>query len=304
LFGAPYDWRHILPYFARDHPGGPGFYRNLTQLIEKAVEKTGQPAVLITHSYGGPILHDFLTNYGASLGVNQAWKHKHLKSWIALAPAWSGTPKTWQTLIDGSPIPFLDETGKMSKTVTMTVPAVGYLSASESVADYYGDQVFVKVGTKEYGAKNFQEFLADAKLTQMLAMQKDMVKNHWTLSRKDSGGDPWVTTHVLYGTGVDTDSYWEFDQLEPIEADPDPDCIMSGRLDCFGGLPHAKNKGTMDGDGTLPSAALVAKCKTWPSSRGRIHEFKNIKHQDFLNNPEVLAEVFRILGADAATVVA
>ena len=79
LFGAPYDWR-----LGVSQP--KEFWTNLTQLVETAYNKSNQKVKFLTHSFGGCIIHRFLTEI-----TDPEWRKKYIHSAILSAPSFGGS---------------------------------------------------------------------------------------------------------------------------------------------------------------------------------------------------------------------
>lgn len=79
IFGAPYDWR-------RGVSQSEEFWTNLTQLVEIAFNKTNRKVKFLTHSFGGCIVHKFLTEM-----TNPEWRQKYIHSAVLSAPSFSGS---------------------------------------------------------------------------------------------------------------------------------------------------------------------------------------------------------------------
>lgn len=74
LFGAPYDFRIISNQDALQD-----YFKKLKILVEFAYKKNSKPIILIGHTLGGILINIFL-NYH----VNNNWKKKYIKSFIAI----------------------------------------------------------------------------------------------------------------------------------------------------------------------------------------------------------------------------
>ena len=72
--GYAYDWR-MGPI---DWSATGGYYSKLKSGFERLQARHGEPVVAISFSLGGPVLSTFLSSY-----VDQAWKDKHIKSWVS-----------------------------------------------------------------------------------------------------------------------------------------------------------------------------------------------------------------------------
>lgn len=63
-----------------------GFFQNMTNLVEHAVESNeGQAATIVAHSLGCLVSLSFLT------GKSQEWLDKHVSSLVAISAPWGGS---------------------------------------------------------------------------------------------------------------------------------------------------------------------------------------------------------------------
>lgn len=81
LFGAPYDFRFILDPQIRS-----AYFKQLQSLIEGACKRTGERAVIVTHSLGGIMLKWF-----ATVCVSQEWIDKHIERWVCISAPFGGS---------------------------------------------------------------------------------------------------------------------------------------------------------------------------------------------------------------------
>jgi lecithin-cholesterol acyltransferase len=98
IFGLPYDWRFGLTQ-SESH------WSNATGVIETAVNKTGEKAVLLGHSMGGFYIHNFLTRV-----TTPEWRAKYIDSAILIAPSLAGAGPAFAALWTRM-FPFMSELG-------------------------------------------------------------------------------------------------------------------------------------------------------------------------------------------------
>jgi len=91
LYGVPYDFRLILDDVVRAE-----FFGRIKYVIERAVRKSNEPCVLVTHSLGGVLFKWF-----ASTFVDDAWLAQHLHKWFCLNAPFGGTPLALRILFSG-----------------------------------------------------------------------------------------------------------------------------------------------------------------------------------------------------------
>lgn len=93
LYGAPFDWR-----YAPSRSGATAFQnfdRDLTALVEEAVQKTGLRAVLLGHSLGGLMLTNFLSR------KQRAWKEKHVEAFVPMSVPFGGAARSIKSILIG-----------------------------------------------------------------------------------------------------------------------------------------------------------------------------------------------------------
>merc|ERR1719433_2307385 len=77
-----YDWRMSLDQLRDD-----GTFAKMKRQIEERVKAAaGKRAVLVTLSYGGPLMHKFLAE-----AVGPAWKDAHVERWVSLSGVFGGS---------------------------------------------------------------------------------------------------------------------------------------------------------------------------------------------------------------------
>jgi lysophospholipase-3 len=74
LFGAPYDWRYGLAQPEL-------FWSDLKALCEKAAQRANEKVVFLTHSFGGHLIHNLLSNR-----TIHEWRRQFVHSVIFSAP--------------------------------------------------------------------------------------------------------------------------------------------------------------------------------------------------------------------------
>lgn len=92
LFGAPYDWRYAP---AENQAVTQTFRDNLTALVERSVQTTGQKAVIVAHSMGGLYVTNFL------LRQSEAWKAEYLSAFVTMSAPYGGSQRVVKSLTVG-----------------------------------------------------------------------------------------------------------------------------------------------------------------------------------------------------------
>lgn len=103
------------------------FFAKMKALVEDTYTRTnGQKVVFITHSMGSPNTLYFLNQQP------QAWKDKHIKSWVSLAGCWAGTVKALKVYIQGTCQNTLHNVVKQLKTTVYIGDNLGVRVLSET----------------------------------------------------------------------------------------------------------------------------------------------------------------------------
>uniref|UniRef100_A0A8R7JWA8 Uncharacterized protein n=1 Tax=Triticum urartu TaxID=4572 RepID=A0A8R7JWA8_TRIUA len=105
MFRAPYDFRYAVAPAGHPSRTGTAFFTNLKSLVERASQLNGdRPAIIVTHSYGGTLAHQFL--------IQQllAWRRRFVRHFIPVAAPWGRLVLGMQALISGNnlALPFVD----------------------------------------------------------------------------------------------------------------------------------------------------------------------------------------------------
>ncbi|KAF6982504.1 hypothetical protein CFC21_000884 [Triticum aestivum] len=93
MFGAPYDFRYAVAPAGHPSRIGTEFFRSLKSLVERASQLNGdRPAIIVTHSYGGTLAHQFLIRQPL------AWRRRFVRHFIPIAAPWGGLVLGMQAL--------------------------------------------------------------------------------------------------------------------------------------------------------------------------------------------------------------
>eukprot|EP00771_Trimastix_marina_P000616 gnl/Trimastix_PCT/1634.p1 GENE.gnl/Trimastix_PCT/1634~~gnl/Trimastix_PCT/1634.p1 ORF type:complete len:430 (+),score=140.32 gnl/Trimastix_PCT/1634:62-1351(+) len=186
LFGAPYDWRRASP----DHSRHNGQYADLKQLVERAFKTSGGRRVhLVGHSLGGPYGQAFLAEY-----VDQAWKDRHVASFISLAGAFGGsidavimqaTGQLWRI-----PVP-----KEALRDMTRTYPSLSWMWPAPSAS---GSQPLIHVRGLNFTAAEIPAVMDRAGGHTTAAMGRKLMPFLGSLT------PPNVTSHMFYSLSIPT----------------------------------------------------------------------------------------------------
>lgn len=94
LISMPYDWRLALPNLElRD-----GYFTRLKNQVETSHLVSGEKPVVLSHSYGGQVMFNFLQWVAAR---DPLWPETHVEGWINVAGTLLGATKSLSCLLSG-----------------------------------------------------------------------------------------------------------------------------------------------------------------------------------------------------------
>ena len=254
LFAAPYDWR-----FGADMP--ESYYNSLKDLIEKAYELNNNTKVaIVAHSLGSQLAHIFLTEK-----TTQEWRKKYINSTTLIAPSWSGSGVSFNTLmrIQNKIVAYF-----RPKEITEFVCTLGtlHIHMPHSLA-YANTTLLIDPDGNEYKAPQLVDFLVkNKKLTPR--QLKIAEKNYFYTRRYPQPLD--VPTNILFNSGIKTS--------------------LGMKLSSWKGFGSAI---TQNGDGLVGSAVIEWAIKNWKMNETfRYHDmnssYSKFKHKNLLSAPECL----------------
>jgi hypothetical protein len=260
-----YDWRLSLDQLIKD-----GSFTKMKQQIEARVTAAhGKRAVLVTLSYGGPLMHKFLAKF-----VDAAWKQKYIERWVSLSGVWGGSveltrmaffpePKDFFNIPEFLPYISLEAARDMSNTFPSSFTLRPTFMKSNEVL--VSAQI---AGQKhKYGKDEISPALADSGL--LAAKQVyDVSRNAYSFHHL---GEPGVEVDCIYGIGDDTVNGVHFGN---------------------GFNKPATNYTFEDGDGVAPRRSLSL-CGEW--SRTSVHTFPGIGHGGTLHSKPAVQRFARIM---------
>lgn len=94
LIGLPYDYRYI-----GNHVNRLNYYRDIKNIIESTTHTNQSSVVVLAHSLGGMLFHDFLVSH-----VSNEWKQKHISEFITANTPFGGVPQSLFVMFDKSNI--------------------------------------------------------------------------------------------------------------------------------------------------------------------------------------------------------
>eukprot|EP00611_Tribonema_gayanum_P026555 TRINITY_DN6353_c0_g1_i4.p1 TRINITY_DN6353_c0_g1~~TRINITY_DN6353_c0_g1_i4.p1 ORF type:complete len:502 (-),score=199.45 TRINITY_DN6353_c0_g1_i4:703-2208(-) len=99
MYMASYDWR-LSPWMAEKRDG---FLTRLKHTLETALEVSGTPAVMMSHSFGGQVVYFFLNWVESENGGKggDGWVAKHVAGVANVAGSLLGVPKAVSALLSG-----------------------------------------------------------------------------------------------------------------------------------------------------------------------------------------------------------
>lgn len=282
LFIAAYDWRLAGDSHAHATNGVGGFYAELKVLIEQSVQKTGSPAVLLSHSLGCPTALYFFHSY-----VSEAWRATYMKGWIAVSGPWLGSTMQVNAYLGGWN---LDEPSWMLphdyvKPVQVNASSGVWLSPS---AMAFGDAAIVTTPSRNYTANDVQSLIS-------LIGEQAGGEQTLHLHKKLSGLLPSVQKppinvpmHNWYSTGVKTSERYEYSTEITKGFDQAPDKVHHG-----------------DGDGIVNHISAKVIETLWPKDPQHpviTQVFPGASHFGMLSDGRVLDQLVKYLNPSKASV--
>jgi hypothetical protein len=84
LMGLPYDYRYIGDFDKRQD-----YFYNVQGAIEHAVNLNGVKVVVVAHSLGGLLIHNFITSF-----VDDEWINNHIEEFVTVNSPYGGAPQS------------------------------------------------------------------------------------------------------------------------------------------------------------------------------------------------------------------
>lgn len=190
--GAPYDFR-LSPAAARSEQE----MDRIAKLIEDTVAEFGKKVVIVTHSLGGNVFLYIMRRR------SQAWKDKHIQSWVSVATPFGGSVVALRSLVAGFNDGVITIPDGEFRHIERTWQSLWWLLPDQRV---FGDKIVAHTDVgKNFSARDYGE-LFDA-----LDYGNE---SRFHVGRIQSIQDPWtpvgVETHCLYSNGHDTVDHLSF----------------------------------------------------------------------------------------------
>lgn len=199
----------------------------------------------------------------------QTWKDKHIKSLITLGAPWGGAVKAMKAFATGDNIGVIVIPELKIRKDERTYPSMAFLLPRPSF--WPENQTLVKHGEKNYSISNYKSFFHD--------LDFDTGYEMW-LDTKDLISDlpaPGVEVHCLYGSGIDTMDYLEYEEGKFPDHNPK---IKFG-----------------DGDGTVNLRSLEG-CLRWKNDKKTklfSKKFKGVDHLSVMSQLDVVNYIENIV---------
>lgn len=193
-----YDWRLSLEQLMLD-----GTFAKMQKQIEAHVASSGgKKAIIVTLSYGGPLVHKFLAKF-----VDSAWKHKFVERWISLSGVFGGSvvltrmafypeAKDFFNIPEILPYISLEMARDMSNT----------FSSSFTLRPTYMEEHEVLISAQVEGEqRNYTTNSVGLALEDSgLSAARQVYESSQYAYSFDHLGEPGVTVDCMYGTGEKT----------------------------------------------------------------------------------------------------
>jgi len=261
LLGAGYDWKELPT---------DQWIKDVQKLIEEAVRKTGEKAVLITHSMGCPFSYYFLMKMG------DAWVEKYIHMYIPMAPAWMGAVKAFDFMLTGIDRD-LPIAGKFFAPLMRHIPTLWFLLPWKEA---FPNMALATTPSKNYTFDELEDLLnagnasyVEGKIADARKLFKD-----FNLYEKC----PPVPVRAFVGYGKNTVMRLDFKRdIEP----HDPD-----------GVWETCSREMGDGDGTVPSESLNYVTNKWIKAKKDVQVFSyyNMGHLPIVKNADVIEKVLSL----------
>ncbi|XP_048527695.1 lecithin-cholesterol acyltransferase-like 1 [Triticum urartu] len=263
MFGAPYDFRYAVAPAGHPSRIGTEFFRSLKSLVERASQLNGdRPAIIVTHSYGGTLAHQFLIRQPL------AWRRRFVRHFIPIAAPWGGLVLGMQALISGNnlALPFVDPRALRKEYRSLQ----SSLWPLPSAKVFGAGQPLVSTKRRNYSASDVVGFLRDIGFGEGVRPYESRVLPLF----EELPVCPRVPVTCVVGVGV-----------------PTPERMVYPRDD-FEGTPGVD---VGDGDGLVNLASLVAVEPEW-RRRGpyfRMVKVASVNHTAILVDDRALGIVIR-----------
>ena len=174
---VPYDFRLIGNHELRE-----SLKLNLREAIEEETERIGKRSVLIAHSLGGLVLHDFL------LEQNSTWKETHIEKVITINTPYLGTVKALGILCCGQRVnkPLLKKIDYL-----MNFSAFFWLIPNP----YFEKEKIINQETNTT-VSSLKDLVADDVW--------ERIEFHFQKELLQLGNSNGVTTHIIYSSNIPT----------------------------------------------------------------------------------------------------
>jgi len=289
LRAAPYDFRLY---------GDPCFnivyFTKLKTIIEQTYNNQNQQrVVLISHSMGGPVIHQFL----ASSVVTPEWKAMYIARFIAIASPFSGAPEGLREYITGQvsaaygnwiPGIIADPVSIAFRSWPATISLLPMETTNtSSVRNRAWDNItLVSTPSQNYTGTNYGQNVADVlTIVANTSAEAKLGIVYWTqqerMRQNVLNKGPGVLTNCLYLTDVNT----------PIGAVFADDTMTKQTEVLYG-----------SGDGTVAAVSTRASCQEWRERKMVVNEGfdvtldsfalgKHVNHHTILGAKEILERV-------------
>lgn len=247
-----------------------GYFKNLTDLIVRVSARYQAPAIVISHSMGGPVMQSFFNVTSA------AWKDKYVKAWFPVEGPWLGAAKVAKAIISGdnfgtpAPSDELVAAERSFESPLYLLPLPGLWPANHS------NIIYVEKPNKVYTTSMFLDLMQDLKISDASTRLVPLFQKRQSLQA------PGVRVYCIYGHGVDTPwgyKYNAFDGSNPAQT-------ISG-----------------DGDGTVPLPSLTY-CSQWSSRQTQpvvVKSFPGVEHVKAIMDQDIFKYIHTQMQALEAT---
>ena len=187
-----------------------------------------RPVIIVSHSMGGPFCQDFFSHQ------TQEWKDRFVKLYFSLEGAFLGAPKVVMALVSGDNFHLPMRSHNLVQLERTLESPLFLLPNKHKWPKDQNTLLFTL--RRNYTINDYVSLLRDLNVTDG-AQKLNFLEKRWA-----NVSAPGVTTHCVYGRGMQTPAAYAYD--DPAKA-TEPDKIIY-----------------TDGDGTVPLHSLLG-CELW-----------------------------------------
>lgn len=252
LQAAAFDWRIL---FQNDH-----WKNDLTKRIELIVKKQRKKVILIGHSMGGLVIHDYLEE------MKQSWIDRYIHKVITLSTPWNGSLKALRCLLSGDNFglsEFILSNDYFLDTIRSFESIYGLLPKQSKEKE---NKIIIEIDNKEYTIETILEEIKKMSEKEIFPKYSkellEFTKHSYSKRTKE------YQQLCIYGNGIETEH----------------------KLFYSSNLTLLSKEISMKGDGTVELESLQG-CSHFNTDFVEIMEIENESHVEILENEKVIQRI-------------